>query len=335
MSASAHDPLLTRWARRCVTLPGFCLAALLALVVVPALLPLALLADLVRRRPWPLARTLVFVGAWLACEALGILVALTLGLARPVVARATYLAWNYRLQGAWAAALLLALRRTFDVSLEVEGLDEAGEGPLLVMARHTSAADTVLPVVLLTRGRGLRLRYVLKRGLLWDPCLDLVGQRLPNAFVRRGAERTEEDVAAVRALAVDLGPADGVLIYPEGARFSEARRAAALEQLATSRRGHLVTRARGLAHVLPPRLGGPLTLLETSGADVLFLAHVGLESTARLADLLSGALVGARVRVALWRVPRADVPTEPGERVEWLYDQWARLDAWVAARRAS
>jgi hypothetical protein len=86
--------------------------------------------------------------------------------------------------------------------------------------------------------------------------------------------------------------------------------------------------------VLPPRLGGPLALLETSGADVLFVAHVGLENTARLADLLSGALVGARVRVALWRVPRAEVPTEPGDRVEWLYDQWARLDAWVAARRA-
>ena len=33
----------------------------------------------------------------------------------------------------------------------------------------------------------LRLRYVLKRELLWDPCLDIVGQRVPNIFVDRDA----------------------------------------------------------------------------------------------------------------------------------------------------
>lgn len=329
------EPWLARWGRRALSVPGLLVAALVVGALLPPLLLLAVLVDIARRRPLPLARALLVVAAYLACEALGIVASLALGLVRPFVPPARSLAWTYCLQGAWAAALLRALRRAYGVSLEVEGLDRVGPGPLLVLARHTSAADTLLPVVLLSNGLGLRLRYVLKRPLLWDPCLDLVGQRLPNAFVARGAERTDDDVAAVAHLARGLGPGDAVLIYPEGTRFTPARRAAALERLAASRRPHLVERARRLEHVLPPRLGGALALLEASDADVLFFAHTGLEGTARLADLLAGGLIGARVRVALWRVPRAEVPTCAERRAEWLHDQWDRLDGWVGATRGS
>ena len=57
--------------------------------------------------------------------------------------------------------------------------------------------DTVLPVVFFALPTGVRLRYVLKRELLFDPCLDIVGQRLPNYFARRGAGATEQEVAGV------------------------------------------------------------------------------------------------------------------------------------------
>ena len=61
-------------------------------------------------------------------------------------------------------------------------------------------AVVLLAAALLSRPHGVRLRYVLKRELLWDPCLDIVGHRLPNAFVRRGSRDTAGDVAAVRGL---------------------------------------------------------------------------------------------------------------------------------------
>ncbi|HRE89632.1 MAG TPA: 1-acyl-sn-glycerol-3-phosphate acyltransferase, partial [Myxococcota bacterium] len=85
---------------------------------------------------------------------------------------------------------------------------------------HTSLVDTLLPTTYLTARRGLKLRWVLKRELLVDPCLDVAGSRLPNAFVARDGSDTEKALAQVRALATDLPADEGVLIYPEGTRFT-------------------------------------------------------------------------------------------------------------------
>ena len=62
--------------------------------------------------------------------------------------------------------------------------------------------------------------------------MDLVGQRLPNVFVRRGSGRPAREAALVASLAEGLGPRDGVVIYPEGTRFTPAKRARALARLA-------------------------------------------------------------------------------------------------------
>jgi hypothetical protein len=59
--------------------------------------------------------------------------------------------------------------------------------PVIVFLRYASVADTLLPAVFLANPNGLKLRYVLKHELLLDPCLDIVGNRLPNSFVQRSA----------------------------------------------------------------------------------------------------------------------------------------------------
>jgi hypothetical protein len=121
-----------------------------------------------------------------------------------------------------------------------------------------------------------------------------------------------------------------VLIYPEGTRFTAAKRARALERLA-ARQPQRLPAARAMTHVLPPHLGGPLALLEGgSRADVLFVAHTGLEGAATLGDIWAGALVGRTVRVRLWRVARAAIPAGRAERTAWLDREWARVDAWCA-----
>ena len=201
--------------------------------------------------------------------------------------------------------------------------------------RHASVLDTLLPAAIVSRRTGLRLRYVMKRELLWDPCLDVVGQRLPNAFVRRGRGGAAEEIERVCELARDLGPRDGVLLYPEGTRFSAARRERVLARLAASADAKHLERARALHHVLPPRLGGALALLDAApGVDVAIGAHAGLEPLRTLADLWSGALLGRRIELAFWRIPAASIPTGRADRVEWLYDQWQRVDAWLAVRHA-
>jgi hypothetical protein len=176
----------------------------------------------------------------------------------------------------------------------------------------------------------------MKRELLLDPCLDVVGQRLPNVFVARGSGEPEREEAAIRALAQGLGPGEGMVIFPEGTRFTPARRERALERLEAGRAAERSERLRGLRHLLPPRPGGPLALLGAApGADVLVLGHVGLEGLAGVSDLLSGALVGRTIRVRFWRHAAAAVPRDSGAALAWLDERWLELDGWVDARLAA
>ena len=55
---------------------------------------------------------------------------------------------------------------------------------------------------------------------------------------------------------------------------------------------------------------------------------------ARIGDLWSGALVGRTVNVRFWRISAADIPRERQARIDWLYDQWERIDGWIGAQQA-
>ena len=116
---------------------------------------------------------------------IGIAVSAALWVGQLAVDRTRYLTWNFRVQCWWARTLFAGAERLFGMRLDVEGLDQLGTGPILLFMRHASVGDTVLPAVLVSSCQGIRLRYVMKRELLWDPCLDIVGNRLPNYFVRR------------------------------------------------------------------------------------------------------------------------------------------------------
>ncbi|UCE84716.1 MAG: lysophospholipid acyltransferase family protein [Deltaproteobacteria bacterium] len=321
-------------ARRVITIPLYAVLLVAALVVLPLALPIAALVDLVRRSRFAASRALLFFVLYLGCEVAGIVTSALLWLAGrvPGVSQERYLDANFRLQCRWARTLLRGAARIFSLRLEVEGEASVLPGPVLLFIRHASVGDTVLPAVLLSDRHGLRLRYVLKRELLWDPCLDIVGNRLPNYFVDRESENSGEEVAAVSRLAADLGPTDGVLIYPEGTRFSEAKRARILEKMERSGAHALAERARGFRRVLPPKLGGPLALIEASpGVDVVFCVHVGFDAVTRFSEFLAGDLVGRSIRVSFWRVPAAEIPADREARVGWLFDQWERVDRWVAA----
>ena len=208
---------------------------------------------------------------------------------------------TYALQGWWAAALFGAMRFLFRVGLEVEGDEATAPGPMVLMMRHASLADTLLPTVLVLRRHKIRLRYVLKRELLWDPALDVAGNVLPNYFLDRRSTDAAAEVERVRALGVGLGERDGVLIYPEGTRFTPEKRERALEVL-RRRFPHLVERAEALRGVLAPRQAGVLALLE-AGTDVVVCAHVGLDGLSHVKRVWRGGLVGVIVRGGLLAHP--------------------------------
>lgn len=338
--------LLRRWLRRALTIPAYSLLALAYWASLPAGLLLAAvldLAGLARRRPltrpfsWGLTRTYLLLGLYLSCEVAGMAASLVLWLARVITRapRERFLDWNFRLQCWWAGTLARGGARLFRIRFQIEGEEHIEHGPLLLLLRHSSLADTILAAYLVSSRTGLVLRYVLKRELLWDPCLDIVGNRLVNWFVERQGERSEEEIEAVGRLVLGLGPKEGVLLYPEGTRFSPEKRESRLARLASSGPPWQLERAKRLRHTLAPRLGGVLALLRRNaesgtGADVVFGAHAGFESAATLEQLTRGELYRRTVRVHFWRVPFEQIPTAPEAQAMWLYDQWQRVDELVA-----
>lgn len=318
--------------RRSITIPTTLTLFVAALVAAVPVFLLSWLADrLFGGRSF--LRSAAFLFAYLFCESAGIVTSFLLWLAHAtgVHSREQSRAAHYRLQRWWAGSLFSAARWLFDFEIEVQGEDALRPGAMLLLLRHASVADTLIAATQVAAPHDIRLRYVLKRELLWDPCLDIVGNRLPNAFVRRDSDDPEREVQRIGHLVVGLGEREGVLIYPEGTRFTPAKRAHVIERLRAMGKNDLADRAEALSNVLPPRLGGVLALLDRNpGLDVVVCAHTGLERVTGLADLWNGQLVGTRVQIGFWRVRHSDLPVDAVGRVDWLYEEWSRVDQWVS-----
>jgi 1-acyl-sn-glycerol-3-phosphate acyltransferase len=207
---------------------------------------------------------------------------------------------------------------------EVEGQECVERGPILVFLRHTSFVDVLFGQAFAARPGDLRLRYVLKHDLKADPCLDIFLSRLPNCFVDRKGD-SERERERVRELAEGIGEGDAVLIYPEGTRFLPET-LAKIQRKFKETQPELYPFCAALTNVLPPRLGGIFALLDGAPeADVVFVTHSGLEGFDKVKSMFSGRVVGKTVRVKMWRVPAAEIPRDFQGRVEWIYEQWARV----------
>ncbi|HWP66264.1 MAG TPA: 1-acyl-sn-glycerol-3-phosphate acyltransferase [Candidatus Limnocylindria bacterium] len=325
-----------RWGRRALTIPLYLSLGLLSVGLLPLTVLAALVIDGIRRTGRLVAvRCALGITLYFVCEAMGLLASFALWVGNvlwPSADGDRWLTWNLMLQRVWARTLFAGTLRLFSMRAEVTGLEAVRRGPLFLFARHASTLDTLLPAVFVSQPRTLRLGHVMKRELLWDPCLDIVGQRTRNAFIRRGSRERTKEIALLRGLAAALGERDGVLLFPEGTRFTPAKRERALARLRATGQSERVVRAQRLRLVLPPRLGGALALLETRpDVDVAFLAHVGFEGTVSLNDIWRGRLIGRAVRLMFWRVPSAEIPRTTQERIAWLDGQWERVDAWIAA----
>jgi 1-acyl-sn-glycerol-3-phosphate acyltransferase len=316
--------------RRLLTISIVSVMFVLLTVLSPIWALLGAVVDTVRsltsKKPWMTLRGLAFLWIYLLGQVwalLGLLVTV------PLPRRAKQTA-TFRLQSRWSGWNFAALVSLFSLHLEVEGQESAVPGPIVLLSRHASMIDTMLPATLVANPFGIRLRYVLKKELLVDPTLDIGGNRLPNYFIDRKGDPAAE-IEAVKELARDLGPHDGILIYPEGTRYSEKKRARYARRL--EREGGIIGEmASRLRRVLPPRPGGTLAILEATTADIVVLAHRGLEGLATARDIWSGGMVGSKINVLMWRIRRGDVPTGRRERVEWLYELWSEVDRWVLSK---
>ena len=304
----------------------------------PVLLVGAVTVDLAlwlrRRKPWMAVRLLALLWWFLVGELYGLLGLLSIWVVSGGRDSPRRRDRVYRLKRRWLASHLAGMRALFGLRFEVEGLELAGPGPVLVMIRHASIIDNALPDVIVGRAHKIGFRFILKRELQMLPTIDIGGRWVPTLFVRRASGDTAAELERMRALTVDLSPSDGLLIYPEGTRWTPEKLARA-KQIIAERQPEIAPLAARLRNVLPPRLGGTVELLESArDADVVIFGHVGLEGFQYISDIWSGGLLGTTIRLKFWRFPAADVPSDRDAMIAWLYDRWLELDDWIGEVRS-
>jgi hypothetical protein len=181
-----------------------------------------------------------------------------------------------------------------------------------------------------------RPRVVMKATLQLDPSVDILANRTPNAFLRRvgSRQRTEQ----IRRLAAGMGPRSALAIFPEGGNWTPYRWRRAIDRLRRRGRPDLADRAATMPNVLPPHASGALAAIAACReADVIFVAHTGLDRLVGVRDVWRSLLADMEIRAHWWRVPATAVPRSASRdaQVTWLYDWWQRIDAWITAENSA
>jgi 1-acyl-sn-glycerol-3-phosphate acyltransferase len=332
------SPRLSRAWRRTRGITVEVIALVLVTVLSPVLLIAALAVDVAlwlrRRKPWMAVRLLAMLWWFLVGELYGVLSLLGIWVLSGGLDGPRRRDRVYRLRRRWLGSHLAGIRALFGLRFEAEGLELAGPGPVLVLIRHASIIDNALPDVVVGRAHGLGFRFVIKRELQMLPAIDIGGRWVPTLFVRRASGDTAVELERMRALTVNMSSHEGLLMYPEGTRWTPKKLARAKEIIA-ERQPEIAPLAARLRNLLPPRLGGPIVLLESArDADIVIFGHVGLDGFEYISDIWSGGLVGTTVRMKFWRFPAAEVPSDRDELIAWLYERWQELDDWIGEMRS-
>lgn len=317
--------------RRLVTVPGLFLGGILLVALVPLWLPLAVIVDALRRRfRMPTVRLLSFAVAWSWLEIAGVTASFVFWLS----GQRRNARLHYELQRWWAKNLLGALRILCGITVTVDNVESLRPGPVLLFARHASLADSLVSAYVIAHLARMKPRYVLKKELRVDPCLDVVGQRLPNHFLDRDTPNSEPELRALEELVADMDELSVGIIFPEGTRSNPAKRAKAIDKISSID----PVRGRRLAemkHLLPPRPSGAAAMARGNPtADIVIAWHVGfegLDTFGGIYDALSRPF--EPVKFSMQRFPRSGIPESDDEAngafTGWLDERWVEIDAAV------
>ncbi|MFF2487108.1 1-acyl-sn-glycerol-3-phosphate acyltransferase [Microbacterium sp. NPDC058062] len=347
--------MLPTWVRRILLAPLVIVAALVMLVLTPLWLLVALaLTSLVPGR-FRLPRVLWLVTVYLLWDAMLVIALFALWIASGfgyALRRPAFVTAHYRL-GAWALRVLFWIfGGVLRLTITTTGSDDADAAtgraafdalfapgtPLVVASRHGGPGDSFILIHTLLNEVARRPRIVLKYTLQWDPAIDILLHRIPARFIvpsgfgggRKGGGASVE--AALRDLATGLGPEDAFVIFPEGGQVSPKRRRSRIKRLRDAGREAMAERAEAMTHVMAPQPGGMHAALDASpDADVVFIAHTGLERLHTLRDIWRELPMDKGITMRAWRVPRSEIPDDLDARAAWLFDWFARIDGWIDA----
>ncbi|GAC1570387.1 MAG: lysophospholipid acyltransferase family protein [Candidatus Dormibacteria bacterium] len=329
--------MIPRAIRHLIVAPLFIVFVMLAVALTPMLVVVTgLWSVLMRDWHWRPVRAAIFTLSYGVHDVIAVLAGLGLWLrldGRGAMDSEAMQARHYALagwllgRGARSAERILSLHVQVDGSAEAEEVLNALERPVIVLSRHAGPGDSFLVVEELLR-RGRRPRIVLRAALQLDPCLDILGNRLPFCWVTRRSGDSEAICERIARITADMDGRGALLLFPEGGNVTPARRRGAIRQLLRQGMRRLARRAADLDHMTAPRPGGVLAAIDSNrDADVVFVAHSGLAGMN--APLWRRVPVDRTLRMHLFIVRAGEIPLTEDARVEWLFEWWGRLDDWV------
>jgi 1-acyl-sn-glycerol-3-phosphate acyltransferase len=227
-------------------------------------------------------------------------------------------------------------RRVLRLTIATEGpTPDAHPGrPILVCCRHAGPGDSFVLIHTLMAWYSREPRVVLKDTLAWDPAIDVILRRIPARFITPNPAKGADLEDQIAQLATGLDENDAFVIFPEGGNFTPQRRQRAIDRLRKLGMERMAQRAEQMIHVLAPRPGGFLAALDAAPqADVVLVAHTGLDHLVTVADIWRELPMDKQIVMRWWQVPRAEIPAGREERIDWLFAWWEQIDAWIAENR--
>lgn len=326
-----------RSARRLIIVPIALIAAAVAIVLSPLLLLGAAIADLVAGRSrWPRVRLVALIVGALAIETFGLVGSFVLW----VMTGFGHLGprrWRWHrhrtFMGWYTRAMLNLIVRVIGSRIIWKDTGDLSRGPVVLLARHTSFFDALIPATVLSQRGDLLAHHIVTHGLRYAPCIDIVGHRFPNRFIKRDPGEGSNELGPIEHVGAQLDERSGAIIFPEGT-FRNANRFERAVRRIRRRDPLMADRAEQLEHVLPPRSNGTHALLAGApDADVLICANTGFESFGSIKAIVDQPYTDRPVIIETWRIPRAEIPDDPDAFNDWLFDQFAAIDAWVSDQR--
>jgi 1-acyl-sn-glycerol-3-phosphate acyltransferase len=335
--------------RRLVVAPLVLVNCLGFIVLSPFLAVLALVFGLLARSRTGHMRSLRLVGfalTWFVAESLALVALTGLWVISGFGGRLRtepYQSRHYAVMRRFLDTLYEGAEKTYGLRVEVEEPDLTGEEliarltrPVIVLSRHAGPGDSFLLVHQLLSVYHRRPRVVMKAALQLVPSVDIVGNRLPNVWIKSRLPGEHLFTDQIARLARGLDARSALVIFPEGGNWTPGRWRRGIRRLEGLGRKDLAERAAQMPNLLPPRPGGALAAIEASpDADVIFVAHAGLDNIISLSDVWARFPINQVIKARWWRVPHDEVPRTASHeaQLQWLYAWWERIDEWITENR--
>ncbi len=291
-------------------------------------------------------RLLLFALIWLFAETSVLFMCLGLWIASGFGGRLhtePFQARHYAVMRWFLDSIYGAATRSFGLRVEVDEppltepeLAARLARPVIVLSRHAGPGDSFLLVRQLLSVYKRRPRVVMKASMQLDPGVDVVVNRLPNVFVNHAKTGDRLFVEQIERLASGLDQVGALVIFPEGGNWTPSRWERGIGRLKEIGRDDLAARARDMPNLLPPRSGGTFAaIMACPQADVIFVAHAGLDRLVSPGDIWRNLSVGQVIKAKWWRVPVDEVPRDADHeaQLQWLYQWWERIDVWISENR--